>query len=256
MYTENKGEKMLADSGRDNSLETIGGRIRASRKARGLKLTTTAELCGLSRTSFAQWENGGVKNPDMTKLGKFVRLVDVSLDWLIDRKGPDPDLTPPTGRKRRAVAAAAVISAPESPEAHEINPSIPEIAGPLNAHASKIDFSAKALWTIPSQVLEIGFNSVLASTCIQRVVARGQTEVGLSRGDYILIDISRNRIDEPGIYIVADPEGISARRILVVDKAGKLEVSAVADDLERESLPESVDKLNPMGRVMGIFRPA
>lgn len=256
MYTHKGPKQMLQSAGDDKTLETFGGRVRAIRKARGHGVTSVAKQIGLSRTSFNQWEADQVKNPDVKKLGAFVQLVDCSLDWLIERKGPDPDLTLPKARRRRGSAAPMPIVSPGDAVGPVMEPPIPEIAAALTLHAKEIDFSPRALWTIPHQVLEIGFNTVPQSAVIKRVITRDGDEFGMSRGDYCLIDTSRRRIDEAGVYVVADPEGICARRVLIVDKQGRLEIAAFADDTSASTPHTSVDKLEPLGRVMGILKPA
>lgn len=194
-----------------------------------------------------------VKNPDVKKLGEFVRVTKVSLDWLLERKGGDPDLAPPqTTRRRRSRSADPAAS---DNAAGGLDLPIPEIAPQLSAHASQIDMTPRALWVLPHQVLEIGFNSVPEASVIKRVVTRGGMEFGLARGDYMIIDTSRQRVDEAGMYIVADPAGLSAFRVLINEKDGKLSVAAVADDLQRSNPQLSVDNLPTLGRVMGIFKP-
>lgn len=242
----------------DKTLDTLGGRIRAIRKARGLKVGKTSQVIGVSRTTFSAWEANAVKNPDMEKLGAFVKLTDVTLDWLVDRKGSDPDLTVQAPRRRRSSASAA--SDRPSVLGDGIGPGselpIPEIAAALAAHAKAIDLTARAFWTVPRQVLEIGFNAVPEATVIKRVVTRGGAEFGLARGDYVLLDTSRTRIDEAGMYIVADPEGVSARRVLVAEDAGNLRILAVADEAQRNNPQLTLDDLTVLGRVMGIIKPS
>lgn len=252
-----KGDKMLQMRDADG-LDTIGGRMRAARRAKGLKVTEAAAQIELSRTSLTQWEADGVSKRDEKKLAAFVKLVDVNLDWLVNRKGPDPDLTPPADRRRKARANAEVIArrAMNGSGDELMDAPIPEIAPSLTAHASHIDLTPRALWIIPHQVIEIGFNSEPETTVIKRIVTHSQVECGLERGDYVMIDTSRKQIGEAGIYMVADPEGKSARKVVIVKKDGCFEIAGVADDLQRNGPQESVDKLLPLGRVMGIFKPA
>ena len=239
----------------DKLLETLGGRIKAVRTARGLKLGAVAAHIKLSRTSLSQWEANAVRNPDVEKLGAFVELTNVNLDWLIKREGEDPDLAPAQTRRRRASNRAAAMTSGDTGALPAESP-IPEVAPLLSVHAAEINLTPRALWVIPHQVLEIGFNTVADRTVIKRIVTRSSPEFGLSRGDYILIDTSRQRIDEPGIYIVADVEGRSACRVLIVEKGDNLEIAVFSDDLQRSYPQATVDNLIPLGRVMGVFKPA
>ncbi len=253
MYTDKKEGQMSLSAERPD-LETVGGRLRAVRKARGLFLASTATKIGLSRTSLHQWESGAVQRLDKEKLGTFVKLVDVSLDWLLERKGEEPDLTPPSRRRRRSKEEPTPIAIP-SGVVNSVEHFIPEVAAALSAHAKQIDMTPRALWAIPHQVLEIGFNAEPGSTVVKRVAVQSHASFGLSRGDYVLIDTSRTRIDEAGTYLVADPAGLSAHRVLIIDNNGTLEVSSVADDLQRSFPQPTVDNLIPLGRVMGILKP-
>jgi len=78
-------------------LKTISGRIKAAREAKSLTVTETAERIGISRVQLHAWENGTVTEMRVGPLVEFTSLTKVSLDWLIDRRGPDPDLRRPHG---------------------------------------------------------------------------------------------------------------------------------------------------------------
>jgi len=254
--TEDTNHEVELRTGNEAALDTLGGRIRAVRKARRLKINNVATEIGLSRTSFSMWEGNHVANPDVGKLRRFSSLVDVSLDWLIDRKGKDPDFlaVSPT-QPKKPTKKAQPDQAADHPSDSLV--SIPEIAPSLDAHAKAIDLTARHYWSLPIDVLELGFNCNASSTVVKRIVTRDGHQFGLARGDYVLIDTSRTRIDEPGIYIVADPQGVSARRALVdLDKDDTLHITIMADDTTRSSPQDSGDNPVVLGRVMGIFKPA
>lgn len=82
-------------------LRTLGGRIRAVRKARKLTVVAAAREVGISRVSFSQWESNVVKDPGVTSLLKFTELCEVDLNWLLDRKGTDPEIVRPEFRNPR-----------------------------------------------------------------------------------------------------------------------------------------------------------
>lgn len=178
-------------------LDTIGGRIRALRRALDMTVETAARRAGVSRISFMNWESGAVKNPDQKRLGAFCKPADVSLAWILEGKGPRP-----------AILASLKIDA-----------GIPEIAGPM----SPDEGTPRAIWTIPHDVLQLGFNSNPGSLVIQR-----------ARGDYLLIDTSRNELDESGTYIVVE--------------------NGVTSHLRYDEGSEPRDVM-VLGRIMGVFRP-
>jgi transcriptional regulator with XRE-family HTH domain len=252
--TEDTNHEEELRTGNEPALETMGGRIRAVRKARRLKINLVAPQIGLSRTSFSMWESNRVANPDVGKLRRFSSLVDVSLDWLIDRKGKDPDflaVSPTQPKKPNKKTQGA-----QSDQPSDSTVDIPEIAPSLDAHAKGIDFTARHYWSLPIDVLELGFNCNAGSTVVKRVVTRDGHEFGIARGDYVLIDTSRARIDEPGLYIIADPDGVSARRALADLDKGELHITIMADDTGRDSPQDNGDNPVVLGRVMGIFKPA
>lgn len=72
------------------NLETLAGRIKALRVARGMKRYEVAEKVGVSRVCYHDWETGNVAEPKLGPIVAFAELVDIDMDWLIRRKGPDP----------------------------------------------------------------------------------------------------------------------------------------------------------------------
>lgn len=250
----------LSTQRNESGLDTLGGRIRASRERAGLGIGNAAKAIKISRTSLGQWEAGNVQNPDMTKLAAFSRLCDVNLDWLIERKGPEPDLS--QSEQRAAARRNGLQSMPPmtgdgaaSPLPQPVGLSVREVAAPLHFHAKGIDLAPRSVWTIPEEVLELSFHSTPGSTVIMRVSNRSGVEFGLERDDYILVDTTRNIIDEPGVYILGDATGQSARRALAVADETGLKVTLLADDLSRPHQEIDFTAAKVLGRVMGVFRP-
>jgi transcriptional regulator with XRE-family HTH domain len=238
-------------------LNTIGSRIRAVRVARGMALGECAKEIGVSRTSLSQWEAGNVKDPNITALTALTEVMDCSLEWIIERKGPDPVLSPSIAAPRRRRPPVGHEGAPESPLIGNSPPAdtVPEISPALQDHAGGLDMAPRAVWNIPGAVQELRFNSTLGQTAIMRVLASELTEGGGERGDYVLIDTSRKRIDEAGIWLIADPVGGSARRVHARQDGERLRVVALSDNLEQENQELDPFRTPALGRIMGIFRP-
>lgn len=234
-------------------LDTLGKRLRHARTTRGLKVGALASQLGISRTSLNQWESDAVRNPDSVKLGQFSRICDVNLDWLI--KGED--------EHELATSTRRTINKRREPSHDGSNDSmikvgkvLPEVSSALTAHARDWDMTPRSHWSIPEQILELGFNAEPKSCIMKRVSTREGTEFGLDRGDYLLIDTSRRLIDEPGIYIIADPHAMSARRALVTLDNTVLQIKVVADDNSKVYPRDTGENPTVLGRVMGIFKPA
>ena len=63
-------------------LEGIGGRIRKRREALGLKQADIASALQLSAQAVSKWERGE-NAPDIAVLAQLVRILGVSVDWLL-----------------------------------------------------------------------------------------------------------------------------------------------------------------------------
>lgn len=66
-------------------MKIFGKRLREVRKNKGLKQQEIAELLGVKRNTYSDWENGKTE-PSFESLVKLVDLFEVSLDWLFGRE--------------------------------------------------------------------------------------------------------------------------------------------------------------------------
>src|SRR5690349_8956333 len=109
------------------NLDTLAGRIRAILDARDITVTDAAKAVGVSRPMFSLYASGAVKKPAADKLVNFSKLTDISLDWLISRRGPDPLLlTGVQGGKRKSKSKRPTES--EMPTTTLPDRGIPEIS--------------------------------------------------------------------------------------------------------------------------------
>ena len=60
-------------------------RIKRLRKNKGLKQQELAEILGIKRNTYSDWENGKTE-PSFENLIKLADLLEVSLDWLFGRE--------------------------------------------------------------------------------------------------------------------------------------------------------------------------
>ena len=68
--------------------ETIGSRISAYRKAKGLTQEGLAEKLGVSSQAVSKWENDQ-SCPDISLLAELARILDITTDELLTGKGPE-----------------------------------------------------------------------------------------------------------------------------------------------------------------------
>ena len=65
-------------------MSIFGDNIKRLRKNKGLKQQELAEILGIKRNTYSDWENGKCK-PNYEKLEKIADFFGVSLDWLFGR---------------------------------------------------------------------------------------------------------------------------------------------------------------------------
>lgn len=66
-------------------MSIFGDNIKRLRKNKGLKQQELAEILGIKRNTYSDWENGKTE-PSFENLVKLGDLFDVSLDWLFGRE--------------------------------------------------------------------------------------------------------------------------------------------------------------------------
>jgi len=93
------------------TLDSIGERIRLTRKARNLNQSDLAARLGVTQPAIANWESG-VHDPRRLMLAKLADTLDVSLDWLASgaRSALEADKHPAAAYLRRPMHHAPVIT--------------------------------------------------------------------------------------------------------------------------------------------------
>lgn len=78
---------------------TLGTRIAALRKKKGMKQDEIAEILNVSAQAVSKWENDQTC-PDITLLPKLAEILNVSVDELLSgKREPDVKILPPEERK-------------------------------------------------------------------------------------------------------------------------------------------------------------
>lgn len=95
---------------------TFGGRLRETRKARGLRGVQLAAKSGVDGTTISRYERGERLSPEADKVTKLAKALEVNERWLLTGEGPrEPGpvvLETPVG----AAALEAVLFAYDYPE--------------------------------------------------------------------------------------------------------------------------------------------
>ena len=71
--------------GYGENMSIFGDNIKRLRKNKGLKQQEIADILGVKRNTYSDWENGKCK-PNYEKLEKIADFFGVSLDWLFGRE--------------------------------------------------------------------------------------------------------------------------------------------------------------------------
>jgi|MudIll2142460700_1097286.scaffolds.fasta_scaffold568462_1 transcriptional regulator with XRE-family HTH domain len=83
--TNGKVEKANGLSG--GSFKTLGERIAAARRLRGLNKTEFAAKMGLSKATISDWESGKIKNLRMEHIFRLADVLQVSARWIALAQG-------------------------------------------------------------------------------------------------------------------------------------------------------------------------
>lgn len=70
-------------------MRTVGDRIRAARKAKGLTQAAVAKFFDISRVSVTQWE-GNTTMPEAEKFGQLAQLLGGTSEWYLTGRGTSP----------------------------------------------------------------------------------------------------------------------------------------------------------------------
>ena len=90
---------------REVSVSMIGKRLRALRKEKGLKQIDIANVLGVSRTTYTQYETEK-SEPDLATVAKLAEFFKVTTDYLLGKSNePHPTVTPDSSVVRDASLA-------------------------------------------------------------------------------------------------------------------------------------------------------
>lgn len=237
---------------------TVGSRIRAVRLARDLTGEDCAKKLKVSRPTLVNWETGQTETIPSERIEAFAKLTHVSAKWLRDGEGEPPplDFSKVPDKYRKPPAGRLVADQTPLPPSNVIQleshgAQVTEITPRASAHARALDTTPQATWSIPKEVLTLGFYCDPEQGFIKRVPADGPPlpdGTPVNRGDYVLIDSTRNVINEPGLYYVNDPSGKEVRRVIVSKEADKL-----VGTLQLTNQPIGLEGLEVLGRAMAVF---
>jgi phage repressor protein C with HTH and peptisase S24 domain len=215
-------------------LETIAGRLRVARTARGLSGLDIAEACNVSRQAVSQWETGQ-NEPGINNLEKAATRLNVSLEWLRTGKGPKPDLRiiPVAGRKRVVRRIETGVERPPFPNM------IPEQAMGVGAGPLVLDGRIHDWWKLPLGLVTETLRTQPPYLVALRVLSDSM-EPGIKLHDYVIVDQADTTPADGKIYVIDNGLGVILRRIFLsgggeltlrADRDHKLDVTIKRDEV-------------------------
>lgn len=196
-----------------DQIRTRGDRIAALRRSRGLAQSDLANICNTTRATISNWEN----DKTVPKRGQMDILADafkVDVSWVDHGRGQAPNLSVPTdeGRRRLMSFESAIAFAgrwSEDPIHRRALGTVPELlAGLSNDGPLKTDGKKTAdPWRFPPRVIVEGARSHAENLIVVRVMDEAR-DLGIGRGDYLLVDITKT---EPatGTMVIVEDEGVT-----------------------------------------------
>jgi transcriptional regulator with XRE-family HTH domain len=239
-------------------LSSLGERLTAVRVAKNMNLAEAAKIVGTSKQSFSGWQTGRTKPKDVNQLYRFCEATETDLTWLVEGKGEPPrflygkhvanfeDIVQDTRQvtviatKRPVTGMVPVSELLDS----RGNVSVPQISGHLAEHAKGLSTEMPlAGWSIPVETILVSFHCIADHCVMMRVT---QTDREFQRGDYLLLDTSRNRLDEPGTYLVSDGETVFRAAAEFDQAKGKMRIVRLDNG-------EAIEAETAMARVMAVM---
>lgn len=232
-------------------MDTLGKRIRYARTLKGLTQGQVAATFGIDRVNVTQWE-GDTTKPEIDKLPELAALLETTVEWLLEAKGPPPGPAIPEGR-----SPAAKPIQPDSPTIQ-----IPdlEIFGSLGPGASLDVYVAedgdildpeqiRGYWSLPEYMLV----SLGKLKNIYAWEVRGDSmEPTLPGGSVVFVDTSQRDPRSGDIFAINYGDGLMVKRLKLVPRTDK--VSVISDN-ERYGADELLrEDVHIWGRIVGSFQ--
>jgi transcriptional regulator with XRE-family HTH domain len=217
-------------------LNSLGERLTAVRVAKKMNLEQAARIVGTSKQSFSGWSTGRTKPKDVNQLYRFCEATETDLTWLVEGKGAPPDFLD-GGTFTHMVPVSELLDSRGKVD-------VPQISGHLAEHAKGLRADMPlAGWSIPVETILVSFHCVADHCVMMRVT---QTDREFQRGDYLLLDTSRNRLNEPGTYLVSDGETAFRAAVEFDASTGKLRTIRLDNGA-------TIEAETAMGRVMAVM---
>jgi phage repressor protein C with HTH and peptisase S24 domain len=216
---------------------SVGDRIREARKARGMTQQALAEALGRSQSVVSDLERGGLES--WRQHGrKLATVLGRPREWF-EEGGEAPD-QPPSNDASDDLPAIVEV---------------PEYDVRLSAGGGFIvdRESTRRMWPLPRFLVVDALGLSPNRVTIQEIVGDSMSPT-LETGDYVLIDLSDQRLGLPGIFAVWDGDALVCKRLERIPGTDPLEVRIKSDNPLHGEYQVLGERVNVVGRVRWFTR--
>lgn len=216
-------------------MDSIGERIRAARKERGLTQGDLGKAVGVGQSVISEIEHGKLKS------------------WPTHRVAIQRAL----GKPRSYFEPVESDEVPEVDAANDLPDAvqIPEYDVRLSAGGGFVvdQESTRRHWPLPRFLVVDRLGLAPGHATVQEVIGDSM-EPTLSSGDYVLIDLSDHRIGLPGIFAVWDGDALVCKRLERVPGSEPSEVRLKSDNPLHGEYRVPEERVRVIGRVRWVTR--
>lgn len=216
-------------------------RLREQMAVNSINARELAEKAAVGRSFVYDILNGKSANPTVGKLSAIAGVLGVSVEYLIEGKGSDKSsVVFPQGFAEDGLGHGGVIS-------------IPGLAVEAAAGGNLIVNDGLGGKEHLFQKSWVESKLKLDSQDLRVVFVEGDNmEPTLADGDMLLIDLKRNKISPPGIFVIFDGRNLMARRLEQV--SGEDINRVISDNKMYDSYDAKEGDIEVIGRVVWFSR--
>ena len=214
----------------------LAERIRETREMRGISQAEVADACGVSRAAVAQWESRTKpKAPTLDKVEPLTERLDVDPYWLL--RGRHAPTTAKT-----AGATHTTVRVPES-----------DIRRSTVGRFEIRENSKRDVWLFSRRYLAEDLRIVGNQLIIWEVLGDSMAPT-LSSGDRVLVNLSEQKVGQPGLFLVWDGDGATVKRLELIPNTKPPQYRTALDNPAYGTYEVPVADTRIIGRVVWFAR--
>ncbi len=218
---------------------TLADRLRARADQLGLAPAHVAEMAGVNRSFVYDILRGRSVRPAIDRLAKVARVLKVDRDWLIHGIGEVEGRSPFAENPDDAFIAIAHASARPSMGGGAVVTEDGDTPG--RAYHFRRSWIRHRLRASPShlRIMHVEGDSMVPT---------------LQDGDAVLVDMTRQLPNPPGIFVLDDGIGLVAKRLEHIPNSDPPAVRVISDNKHYSEYERTADEIRIIGRIRWFAR--